>query len=47
MGLEIMIERLERSGHEVAVVGSDRNSVLVVDGVQVGDVREDRVYLYQ
>ena len=46
MGIEIMIDRLERAGHKVSVVGDDRSSVLVVDGVQVGDVIEDKVYLY-
>lgn len=46
MGLELMIERLTKAGMEVEVIGDDRSSRLVVDGVEVGTVRDDIVTLY-
>ena len=46
MGLEAMIERLTRAGMKVEVVGGDRSSKLVVDGVEVGSVCNDIVTLY-
>jgi len=46
MGLEALIERLTRAGMQVEVVGGDRTSKLVVDGVEVGSVCNDIVTLY-
>lgn len=46
IGLDIMLERLEKAGMKAHVVGDDRNSELVVDGTAVGRVVDDTVYLY-
>lgn len=45
MGLDAMIERLEKRGFKVEVVGDDRSAKLVVDGVIVGYVVDDTVHL--
>lgn len=46
MGLEVLLERLSSMGMEVEVVGGDRSSRLVIDGVEVGSVCDDTVTLY-
>ena len=46
IGLDIMLERLDRAGMNAHVVGDDRNSELIVDGKAVGRVVDDTVYLY-
>lgn len=46
MGLEALMERLTKAGMKVEVVGDDRSSKLVVDGVEVGSVCDDIVILY-
>jgi len=46
IGLDIMLERLEKAGMKAHVIGDDRNSELVVDGTAVGRVVDDTVYLY-
>lgn len=46
MGLEALMERLTKAGMKVEVVGGDRSSRLVVDGVEVGYVCDDMVILY-
>lgn len=46
IGLDIMLERLDKAGMNACVVGDDRNSELVVDGKAVGRVVDDTVYLY-
>lgn len=45
MSLAVMLERLDRAGLKAEVVGDDRNSKLVVDGVIVADVIDDTVYM--
>ena len=44
--LYVMMERLDRRGHLTEIIGDDKNSELVVDGVKVGLVRDDKVMLY-
>jgi hypothetical protein len=46
IGLDIMLERLDKAGMKAHVVGGDRNSELIVDGKAVGRVVDDTVYLY-
>ena len=45
MSLSVMLERLEHSGIKAEVVGDDRSSKLVVDGVIVADIIGDTVYM--
>lgn len=45
MSLAVMLERLDRAGLKAEVVGDDRNSKLVVDGIIVADVIGDTVYM--
>lgn len=45
MSLSVMLERLEHSGIKAEVVGDDRNSKLVVDGVVIADIIEDTVHM--
>ena len=45
MGLQALLERLDRAGIKAEVVGDDRNSKLVVDGNIVGDIIGDMVYM--
>lgn len=47
MGVEVMLDRLAAVGMDAKVVGDDRSAVLIVDGVEVGTVIEDRVHLYR
>jgi len=47
MGVEAMLDRLTAAGMDAKVVGDDRSAVLIVDGVEVGTVIEDRVHLYR
>lgn len=44
--LYMLMERLGSKGHKTEIVGGDRNSELVVDGVKVGLVQDDKVTLY-
>ena len=46
IGLDIMLERLDKAGMKAHVVGDDRNSELIVDGKAAGRVVDDTVYLY-
>lgn len=45
MGLQVLLERLDRAGIKAEVVGDDRNSKLVVDGNIVADIIGDTVYM--
>lgn len=45
MSLSVMLERLDRAGIKAEVVGDDRNSKLVVDGVIVAKIIGDTVYM--
>ena len=45
MGLQVLLERLDRAGIKAEVVGDDRNSKLVVDGNIVADSIGGAVYM--
>ena len=47
MDVTSFIEKLTAQGCEVELRGDDRSTVVVVDGVEVGAVRDDLVYLYK
>ena len=46
MGLEILIERLERADISYSITGDGRTSTLIVDGKVAGTICDDIVHLY-
>lgn len=45
MGLEILIEKLERAGIPYSITGDGRTSTLIVDGKVAGIICDDIVHL--
>ena len=46
MGVEAFLDRLRAAGMNVEIIGDGNNSEIVVDGIVVGTIREDRVILF-